>query len=84
MALEAISTSPALEDFTLLSEHQVQTPHSFFGGKPVLHLHSSGASVRISRDDLNSQSALLALLDGNVPSQDEVLIEQIDMWVTSR
>lgn len=87
MALERIETPPAIEAFTLLSEHQEQTPGTFFGGKPVLHLHSPGAKVRISKEDLESQpGTLLALQDSprlSATLEGEVVIEDIDVWVTS-
>ena len=86
MALEAINTSPSVDEFTLLSEHQAQTPGTFFGGKTVLHLRSPGASVKISREDIESHPALLALRDpDNTTEEEELLvIKGVDIWVTSR
>lgn len=85
MALDTTNTSPQVGDFTLLSEHQEQTPGTFFGGKPVLHLHSPGAQIRILPEDLEAQPALASLKDGN-PSPDsdgQLLLEHVDVWVTS-
>ncbi|KAK3698138.1 hypothetical protein LTR37_017096 [Vermiconidia calcicola] len=86
MALEPISASPAVGDFKLLSEHEEQTPGTFFGGKPVLHLHSPGARLRISQEELQSQPLLNQLSDSGTLSQqgEQVVVESIDVWVTSR
>lgn len=85
MALETLQSSPVPADYTLLSAHQEQTPGSFFGGKPVLHLHSPGASIRISREDLESQPALSDLREDNATTDDGiVVIGNIDVWVGSR
>ncbi|KAG8158876.1 hypothetical protein KVR01_011319 [Diaporthe batatas] len=50
-----IHASPALGDFTPLSEYQSTTPETFHGGKPVLHYHATGAKAWIPKDQ---QSAL--------------------------
>ena len=86
MALETIQTSPAVADFTLLYEHQEQTPGTFFGGKPVLHLFSPAVKVRISREDLDTQPALLSLSDADdtLVNEEQVEIEDVDVWITSR
>lgn len=87
MALEATHPLPTAEDFTRLSEHQQETPDTFFGGKPVLHLRSPNAKLKISTEDLTAQPALAALgapaaihastIDG------VATIESIDVWVSS-
>ncbi len=86
MALESIEVAPTAADYTPLHEHQEATPVSFFGAKPVLHLHSPSASVKISREDLNSQPELAALQDIDAtPDKDgQLSIANIDVWVTSR
>jgi nucleotide-sensitive chloride channel 1A len=85
MALETIHTSPQVEDFTLLSQHQEQTPGTFFGGKPVLHLYSPRAKVKISPEDLETQPALASLRDGDLSpdSEGQLLLENVDIWITS-
>ncbi|KAG5915670.1 hypothetical protein E4U53_004434 [Claviceps sorghi] len=42
-----IRSPPSLEDYVPLAQYQSQTPESFSGGKPVLHLHlkEAGASI---------------------------------------
>ncbi|KAK3328285.1 regulator of volume decrease after cellular swelling-domain-containing protein [Cercophora scortea] len=42
-----IRSQPSLGEFTPLAEHQEQTPQSFYGGKPVLHYHTTGAKAWI-------------------------------------
>lgn len=87
MALEATHPLPLAEDFTRLSEHQQETPNSFFGGKPVLHLRSPNAKIKISREDLTAQPALAALGTAaaiNASIIDGVAtIEGVDVWVSS-
>ena len=48
-----IRSAPALDSFTLLEDHQSQTPASFYGTKPVLHHHIAGAGVLITRDQMS-------------------------------
>ena len=85
MALEIVESPPALQDFTLLSEHEEQTPNSFFPAKPVLHLHSPGANVKIPLEDVESQPALAGLRDEDVAGDEgQVVIEGVDIWVSSR
>jgi chloride channel, nucleotide-sensitive, 1A len=86
MALEKITTSPVINDFTPLSEHQEQTPASFFGGsKPVLHLHSPGAKIKITKDDLDTQSTIADLQAGTseLGEDGQISIENVDVWVSS-
>lgn len=87
MALESVDVAPSLADFMLLSEHQQTTPGTFFGGKPVLHLHSPGADVRIARADIVSQPTLSALLGATSVRnevEEEETIKDIDAWISSR
>ena len=89
MSLELIQDLPNLEDFTRLSEHQQQTPGSFFGGKAVLHLRCPDASVKISRYDLEAQPIIANLRNEHSngedsASEEQVVIEEIDVWVSSR
>lgn len=88
MLLTTIVTAPTTDDFTPLSEHNEQTPGSFFAGKPVLHLQAPAARLQITKDDLESQEAIKALVatTDDVAADDQGLIEvqDIDVWVTSR
>lgn len=86
MALETIDSAPNIESFTPLSAHEEQTPGTFFGGQPVLHLHNCGAKIKISQSDLESQAALRGLIDEDVSlnGSEQAVIEDIDLWVSSR
>ena len=86
MALEAVQTAPQFDDFTPLSQHQEQTPGTFFGASSVLHLHSAGATIRISAEDLQSQPTLETLKDEDflAGADGQVTFEGVDVWVTSK
>ncbi|KAM3068928.1 hypothetical protein ACMFMG_004103 [Clarireedia jacksonii] len=42
MPLSTINTPPALDSFTSLTDHQSQTPSTFYDARPVLHFHAVG------------------------------------------
>lgn len=89
MALETTTTPPMLDSFTLLSDHREQTPGTFFGGKPVLHLQSPGAKIKVSRNDLEQVHELKNLVaesvgDNTRTENDQATIVGIDVWVSSR
>lgn len=93
--MESITEKPSEEAFTPLSEHQGQTPGTFFGGKPVLHHYCPSAKLLINADRLQL-SPILANLQNNVQSgtqsngsdrpesRDVVVIDNLDIWVTSQ
>lgn len=83
MAYEIITRAPEADDFTPLSEHQEQTPGTFFGSRAVLHLRSPNAKVKISRDELAAHSDFGCLGDGT-EVDDRMEIPGVDVWVTSR
>ena len=96
MALEAVSELPTVDSFTPLSEHQSQTPGTFFGGKPVLHCHSPTTNLVVSLAQYEQTSALHELSTApqnqggsntrpnEASTEDDVVISGIDVWVTSR
>ena len=88
MSLTTITTAPTADDFTPLSEHHEQTPGSFFAGKPVLHLQAPASKLQISKEELEANEAVKALVattdDTAVNSEGFVEIRDIDVWVTSR
>lgn len=49
--LTTLPTHPSASDFIPLSDHQAQTPTTFFGGKPVLHAEFSGCDLLIRTRD---------------------------------
>jgi hypothetical protein len=88
MSLTTITTSPTVDDFTPLSEHHEQTPGSFFAGKPVLHLQAPASKLQVSKEELEANEAVKALVattdDAAVDAEGLVEIQDIDVWVTSR
>ena len=88
MSLTTITTAPTTDDFTPLSEHHEQTPGSFFAGKPVLHLQAPASKLQVSKEDLEANEAVKALVattdDAAVDADGLVEIQDIDVWVTSR
>jgi nucleotide-sensitive chloride channel 1A len=87
-----IRSPPSLENYTPLSEHQSQTPETFYGGKPVLYYHATGAKAWIPTSQRGSLPFFPADL-GSDPSgpeggvlngTPEELVEQIvDLFVNS-
>lgn len=86
MAYETIGQAPSIADFELLSEHQSRTPGTFFGGKPILHLHSPASKIRIHAADLASQPDFTALTANNGSHSDAEVVEisSLEVWVTSQ
>jgi hypothetical protein len=85
--METIETAPTVDSFTRLEEHQQQTPYSFFGGPAILHLHCSDAKVLVSRQSLGEHALLQSLLpsqDSPQDSDEEVVISNVQVWVSSR
>lgn len=80
-----IRTPPSVGDYTPLDEFQTQTPESFVGGKPVLHLHVADAKATVPK----SQTGLLAVFPADAPSSEangeteEVVTRQVDVFVNS-
>ncbi|KAI9679153.1 MAG: hypothetical protein M1822_007363 [Bathelium mastoideum] len=99
MAVNIIHDAPALESFTPLEEHQEQTPGTFFGGKPILHLRASKAQLILDEDELRANEAFSRLrqtqdepshtgahINGNATTDipsSRAIISDIDVWVTS-
>lgn len=63
--MEIITASPAVADFTALSEHRAQTPSTFFDGEPVLHFHSENAELRAKAADLAGKEGYKNFLGGS-------------------
>jgi nucleotide-sensitive chloride channel 1A len=92
--MEVTEEVPTVESFTSLSEHQSQTPGTFFGGPSVLHYHSPGAKLVIAKSQYDQLNALHDLQDtssgqnGSSPNgasaAENVIISGIDAWVTSK
>ncbi|SMY26866.1 unnamed protein product [Zymoseptoria tritici ST99CH_1A5] len=87
MAAEPLVTAPVLGDFTLLNEYTSQTPGTFFGGLPVLHLHAPSATIKLQSSDAATHPDFTALADPSIVSASgdgPLLIPSIDIWITSR
>jgi chloride channel, nucleotide-sensitive, 1A len=85
--MEAVDTAPAADSFTSLHEHQQETPHTFFGGPAILHLHCPDAKVLISRSSLGEYTLLQSLLPAAQPPPgdgEEVVIPDVQIWVSSK
>lgn len=92
MPAETIRAPPALGDYVPLSEHQSQTPATFFGGKPVLHYHATGGKAWVSASQAQSLPIFprdsttqptgpeAATLQG---SEDELVEQTVDIYTTS-
>ncbi|KAH6850614.1 regulator of volume decrease after cellular swelling-domain-containing protein [Chaetomium sp. MPI-CAGE-AT-0009] len=93
MSLQTVRSPFALNDYTALSEHQEQTPNSFYDGKPVLHYHATGAKAWIPKSqrgklpffpaDLSSEPT--GPENGALNGQTEESVEQkVDLFVNSQ
>ncbi|KAF2232852.1 hypothetical protein EV356DRAFT_534357 [Viridothelium virens] len=99
MAVNIVHSAPAIENFTPLAEHQEQTPETFFGGKPVLHFHSTDAQLLIEKEALEANEAFSRLysaqheptragasVNGDAAANathTQITVPDIDIWVTS-
>lgn len=52
MSLTTVRSPFVLSDYIPLSEHEEQTPDSFFDGKPVLHYHATGVKAWVAKSRL--------------------------------
>lgn len=94
MIATTIRTPPSAADFLPLAEYQSQTPESFVDGKPVLHLHITGAAASAPKEQLSSGSLAVFPADSpaapaasgengaDVPAE-ELVEQQVDVYVTS-
>ncbi|KAL2866280.1 Voldacs domain-containing protein [Aspergillus lucknowensis] len=95
--MEPLPSPPDESSFTPLSVHQSRTPESFHSGPAILHYHASSCKLVALERDLASAPTLDALrgatLNGSSSeshdttgaggNEKEVLIEGLDVWVTS-
>ncbi|KAF2663785.1 hypothetical protein BT63DRAFT_483958 [Microthyrium microscopicum] len=87
MAIEAVGTAPTKESFKPLTEHQAQTPETFFGGQPILYLHCPKSRVLVSKSQLEENPLLKDLqvtASSEVEGSDEIIIPDVDIWVSSQ
>ena len=94
--MEIIHDAPQTSSYVPVSEHQSQTPASFYSGPPVLYHQCSSAHLVILDSELRLSPALSKLLENHVIGtaaatngdsgnhQDEdVVISNVEIWVTS-
>ncbi|KAH6626546.1 regulator of volume decrease after cellular swelling-domain-containing protein [Chaetomium sp. MPI-SDFR-AT-0129] len=93
MSLQTVRSPFVLGDYTPLSEHQEQTPDSFYDGKPVLHYHATGAKAWIPKSQRGKlpffpadlSSAPTAPESAALSGQTEESVEQVvDLFVNSQ
>jgi hypothetical protein len=93
MSFETVRSPFALSDYILLSEHEEQTPESFYDGKPVLYYHATGAKAWIPKSQRGKlpffpadlSSAPTAPENSALSGQSEECVEQqVDLFVHSR
>ncbi|KAE8152523.1 hypothetical protein BDV25DRAFT_170395 [Aspergillus avenaceus] len=90
--MEPLQTPPDTSSFVLLADHQSRTPSSFHSGPAVLHYHSKRCKLVTLEHEVTATPALHALRSdaaAQAPSQNgeeeakELVIEGVDIWVTS-
>lgn len=93
MSFQTVRSPFSLSDYTPLSEHQEQTPDSFYDGKPVLYYHATGAKAWIPKSQLGRLPFFPADHSGEptppessaLSGQSEENVEQkVDLFVNSR
>lgn len=83
MPLELVTEAPKKEDFTPLSEHQSQTPSTFFGARPVLHHHSPEAKLTVRKSEYE-QHDILSQIHSPPDTEAEEVVLNVDVWITSK
>ncbi|PQK08777.1 hypothetical protein BB8028_0001g08500 [Beauveria bassiana] len=88
MIATTIRTPPSLADFLPLAEYQSQTPESFVDGKPVLHLHITGAAASAPKEQATGGALAVFPADSPAPADadadaEELVEQQVDVYVTS-
>ncbi|QIX01734.1 hypothetical protein AMS68_007251 [Peltaster fructicola] len=85
MGLETVDKLYTASDFTALTEHNAQTPASFFEGAPVLHLSCAKSSIILAKGATELAPELTKLSTVSEMKDDGTsVLEDIDIWVTSR
>jgi nucleotide-sensitive chloride channel 1A len=93
MSLQTVRRPFNVADYTPVSEHQEQTPESFFDGKPVLFYHATGAKAWLPKSQLGKLPFFPADLtsepsapeNSTLTDQSEDLVEQkVDIFVNSQ
>jgi hypothetical protein len=83
MPLELVIEAPKKEDFTPLTEHQSQTPVTFFGSRPVLHHYSPEAKLAVRKNEYEQHDILRQIHTSSDADSEDVILN-VDVWITSR
>ena len=62
--MDVLHEAPSRSDFVLLSDHQSQTPASFYDGPTILYHQSSSCALKLSTRDLATAKAFESLASG--------------------
>lgn len=88
MAYQVVRAAPQVDNYTPLSDHQEQTPGSFFDGKAVLHLQTTEAELRASKEDWETHPDFSALhpdiSTSDAGVEQDIKVNGIEVWVTSK
>ncbi|KXL45048.1 hypothetical protein M433DRAFT_144106 [Acidomyces richmondensis BFW] len=88
MAYQVIRAAPKVDNFTPLSDHQEQTPDSFFDGTVVLHLRTTEAELTASREDWETHPDFAALhpeiRTRDAAGEEAIKVDGVEVWVTSK
>lgn len=91
MPPSTIHSPPALNSFTSLTDHQTQTPATFFGARPVLHYHATGVRA-VAQRHLVSKLPVFAQGESNgngnastteAETASDAAVESIDVFASS-
>ena len=83
MPLDLITEAPKTEDFIPLSEHQAETPITFFGSRPVLHHHSPAARLVVRKSEYDQHDILRQIYPSADADVEDVVFD-VDVWITSK
>ncbi|XMA16087.1 hypothetical protein WAI453_008878 [Rhynchosporium graminicola] len=76
-----IREAPREDTFTTLTEHQTQTPSTFYNAKPVLHYQKNRIRVVASMDQIENL-ALLGRAEGENGNLRDT-VQTLDVWISS-
>lgn len=95
--VEPLTTAPDASKFVSLEEHQSSTPSSFYDAPPVLYHHAANCKLLISRRELANTPHMKELwsssatdklhsaeCDGSHDADVDVVLDGVDVWVTSK
>lgn len=86
--MESITAAPSEDSFVPLSEHESQTPSTFFGSRAILHLHLSSVQLLVDSEQLEASPELAKLHEPAGAEQashaERLALPDIQLWVTSK